>query len=226
MDCLKQKVKQGKRVADDELKDEAKMEEVAVEVEPKTGISFHLKLDDGKQLGCVGLRTKHALGMNLKIYAYGMYADSEKLKDLLKSKIGEAPATPTEEMYQLVIDSDVCLVIRWVIVFPGLSTSMFKKNRDDRLVESIKKLSGDKKNAELADTIMAQAPDSIKVPPGSVMEIHRIPGYILQIKVAGEVVSKVEGELLSRAYIHMYLGDDALDKDAREKFGTYLLSLF
>jgi hypothetical protein len=44
--------------------------------------------------------------------------------------------------------------------------------------------------------------------------------------VAGEVVSKVESELLSRAYIHMFLGDDALDKDAREKFGTYLLSLF
>ena len=44
--------------------------------------------------------------------------------------------------------------------------------------------------------------------------------------VAGEVVSKAENELLSRAYIHMFLGDDALDKDAREKFGTYLLSLF
>ncbi|KAE8021462.1 hypothetical protein FH972_007348 [Carpinus fangiana] len=224
MAFLRQKDNQaGKGVADDdELKNEAKMEEV----EPKTGISFQLKLDDGKQLGSAGLRTKYALGMNLKIYAYGIYADSEKLRDLLKSKIGEAPAKPTEEMYQLVIDNDVCLVIRFVIVFPGLSMRMFKKNRDDRLEASIKKLSGNNKNAELADKVMAQAPDSIKLPPGSVMEIHRIPGYILQTKVTGEVVSKAESELLSRAYIHMFLGDDALDKDAREKFGTYLLSLF
>jgi hypothetical protein len=81
----------------------------------------------------------------------GIYADSEKLRDLLKSKIGEAPAKPTEEMYQLVIDNDVCLVIRFVIVFPGLSMRMFKKNRDDRLEASIKKLSGNNKNAELAD---------------------------------------------------------------------------
>lgn len=46
------------------------------------------------------------------------------------------------------------------------------------------------------------------------------------VAVMGEVVSKVESELLCRAYIHMYLGDDAFDKDAREKFGVSLLSLF
>ncbi|KAA3459412.1 fatty-acid-binding protein 1-like isoform X2 [Gossypium australe] len=63
-------------------------EEVAVE--PKTGVSFPVKLDDGKQLNCVG-----------------MYADNEKLKDLLKSKIGKAPEKPTKELYQMVIDSDV-----------------------------------------------------------------------------------------------------------------------
>lgn len=44
--------------------------------------------------------------------------------------------------------------------------------------------------------------------------------------VMGEVVSKVESELLCRAYFQMYLGDDALDKDAKEKFGQSLLSLF
>lgn len=44
--------------------------------------------------------------------------------------------------------------------------------------------------------------------------------------VLGEVVSKVESELLCRAYIDMFLGDDAIQKDAKEKFGMYLLSLF
>lgn len=54
-------------------------------------------------------------------------------------------------MYKLVIDSDVGLVVRLVIVFPGLNMSLLQKNRDDHLVASIKKLSGDKKNEELAN---------------------------------------------------------------------------
>lgn len=44
--------------------------------------------------------------------------------------------------------------------------------------------------------------------------------------VMDEVVSKVESELLCRAYTHMYLGDDPFDKEAKEKFGMTLLSLF
>lgn len=66
-----EKVKEEKRVA--ELRDEAEKEEVAVEVEPKSGVSFQVKLDDGKQLGCVGLRRKQALGMSLKIYGFGIF---------------------------------------------------------------------------------------------------------------------------------------------------------
>ena len=42
----------------------------------------------------------------------------------------------------------------------------------------------------------------------------------------GEVATKVESELPCRAYIHMYQEDDALDKDAKDKFGMSLLSLF
>ena len=35
----------------------------------------------------------------------------------------------------------------------------------------------------------------------------------------GEVVSKVESELLCRAFIYLYLRDDPFNKDAKEKFG-------
>ncbi|PQQ13203.1 fatty-acid-binding protein 1-like [Prunus yedoensis var. nudiflora] len=59
-------------------------EEVALEIEPKTGVSFPFKLDDGKQLGCVGLRKKSMLGMGIKIYGF----DNENLRELLKLKIG------------------------------------------------------------------------------------------------------------------------------------------
>ena len=44
--------------------------------------------------------------------------------------------------------------------------------------------------------------------------------------VKDEIISKVESELLCRAYVYMYLGDDTFDKEAKERFGKSLLSLF
>lgn len=52
-------------------KEEEKEAAIAVEVEPKTGVPFPVKLDDGKQLNCVGLRKKSMLGLGIKIYGFG-----------------------------------------------------------------------------------------------------------------------------------------------------------
>lgn len=78
----------------------------------------------------------------------GIYADNETLKDLLRTKIGKAPTKPTKEMYQLVIDSDVGMLVRLVMVFSNLTMSMVRKNFDEVLGASIKKLTGGK-NDEL-----------------------------------------------------------------------------
>ncbi|KAL3526378.1 hypothetical protein ACH5RR_011034 [Cinchona calisaya] len=198
---------------------------VPVEVETKTGVSFPVKLNDGKQLKAVGLRKKSMLGMGIKIYAFGIYADNEKLKALAKEKSGKAPAKPTKEMYQMVIDSDFRMMVRLVIVFSNLTMSMVRKNFDEGLGAAIKKLTGGK-NEELTKKIMGEASDDVKLTSGSVIEITRSPGYILQTKVMGEVVSKVESELLCRAYMYLYLGDDPFDKEAKENFGNSLLHLF
>lgn len=80
-----------------------------------------------------------------------MYADNEKLKDLLNSKIGKSLAKPTKEMYQLVIDGDFGLMVRMVIVYSGLTMSMVRKSFDEGLGASIKKLTGGKKNEELTN---------------------------------------------------------------------------
>nr|GMD54752.1 fatty-acid-binding protein 1-like [Ipomoea batatas] len=66
---------------------------------------------------------------------------------------------------------------------------------------------------------MAEASDDIKLRAGSVIEISRLLGYVLQIKVMGEVMSTVESKLLCRACIYLYLGDDPFDKEAKDKFG-------
>ncbi|KAL2523295.1 Fatty-acid-binding protein 1 [Forsythia ovata] len=208
-------------------KDEAKVDEVPVpdEVETKTGISFPGKLYDGKLLKAVGLRKKSMLGMGIKIYAFGIYADNEKLRELVTTKVGKAPSKPTKDMYQMVVDSDVGMMVRLVIVYSGLTMNMVRKNFDEGLGAAIKKLTGGR-NEQLTKKIMGEASDEIKLTPGSTIEISRLPGYILQTKVMGEIVSTVESELLCRAYIYMYLGEDPFDKEAKEKFGTSLLSLF
>ncbi|KAB2023054.1 hypothetical protein ES319_D07G255000v1 [Gossypium barbadense] len=192
-------------------------EEVAVE--PKTGVSFPVKLDDGKQLNCVGLRKKSMFGLGIKVYSYGK-------SNLLKSKIKKVPEKPTKELYQMVIDNDVEIMVRLVIVYSSLTISMVRKNFGEGLGASTKKLNGGKKNDELANKVMGQASDDIKLTPGSLIEISRLPGFVLETKVMGEVISKVESELLCRAYINMYIGDDPLDKDAKDKFGISLISLF
>lgn len=59
----------------------------------------------------------------------------------------KAPSKPTKEMYQLVIDSDADMLIRLVIVFSSLTISMVRKNFDEGLGASIKKLTGGKNEA-------------------------------------------------------------------------------
>ncbi|KAF7130043.1 hypothetical protein RHSIM_Rhsim10G0016500 [Rhododendron simsii] len=67
-----EKKNNGKQPMDDDLLEgeEKKEEKVQLEIEPKTGISFPVKLDDGKQLNAVGLRKKSMLGIGLKIYSF------------------------------------------------------------------------------------------------------------------------------------------------------------
>ncbi|XP_073013564.1 chalcone isomerase-like protein 1 [Typha latifolia] len=216
-----------------EKQDQSKVEEeeeeeevLMMEVEPKTGVSFPTKLADGKHLNAVGLRRKKLLGLRINIYAFGIYGDNDKLKELLKAKFGQAPEKPTKELYEAVIDSDVWMMVRMSIVFGGLTMNMVRINFDEGLGGSIMKLNGGQKNTELANKVLGCSVDNMKLSRGSQIDIARLPGYVLQSKVKDELINEVESELLCRAYIHMYLGDDPFDKEAKERFGALLLSLF
>lgn len=66
-----ERVQEDKEKTGNEVRKEEAKEDIAVEVEPKTGVSFPVKLNDGKQLNCVGLRKKSMLGLGIKIYGFG-----------------------------------------------------------------------------------------------------------------------------------------------------------
>lgn len=80
-------------------------QEVPVEVEPKTGVSFPIKLEDRKQLTAIGLRKKSMLGMGIKVYAFGiiyqnlnkhfsLYITCNQQKHEKQLKIIQMQATP------------------------------------------------------------------------------------------------------------------------------------
>ncbi|KAK1432733.1 hypothetical protein QVD17_09631 [Tagetes erecta] len=200
-----------------------KGKEMPIEVEPKTGVSFPVELSDGKELKAVGVRRKSVLGFSIKIYSFGIYADNRTLMHALKSKMVKAEAKATKEMYRIVIDNPVGITVKMVIVFSNLTMSMVRRNFDETLGAAIMKLGGEKN--DLTKRIIGEAKDGIKLAPGSELEITCLPGYVVETKVHGKVVNKFESEMLCRAYIYLYLGDDPLDKEAKEKFGMSLLSL-
>ncbi|KAK9067327.1 hypothetical protein SSX86_014653 [Deinandra increscens subsp. villosa] len=180
------------------------IKDMSDEVEPKTGVSFPLLLGDGKELKALGVRKKNLLGLSIKVYSFGIYADNQKLTSVLKSKISKVEANATKEMCRIVIDNPVGITVKMVIVFSSLTMSMVRKNFEETVGAAIKKLGGEK--TDLTKRIMGEAKDGTKV--------H------------GKVVNKFESEMLCRAFVYLYLGDDPLDKEAKEKFGMSLLSLF
>lgn len=63
--------------AEEEAKQEKVQEqmvkkEVPLQLEPKSGVSFPVELDDGKQLFAAGLRKKSMFGVGIKVYGFGM----------------------------------------------------------------------------------------------------------------------------------------------------------
>nr|AOS52790.1 chalcone-flavanone isomerase CHIL2 [Tradescantia hirsutiflora] len=196
-----------------------------MEVEPKTGVAFPVKLADGKQLHATGLRKKKIVGVDVNMYAFGIYADNAKLKEILTAEISKAPKEPTKELYEIVINNDIPMVVRMVIIFKHLTIRMVKKNFEESLAVIVKKLSGEK-NEELVSKVWEGAnTDGIKLSAGSIIEISRLPGHIYQTKFNDEVVSEVESELLCRAFFVQYFGEEPFDEEAKQKFGQSALSL-
>ncbi|GJX13361.1 fatty-acid-binding protein 1-like protein [Tanacetum coccineum] len=207
------------------LEEKLQNEKMLVEVERRTGVPFPVKLSDGKELIAVGLRRKNFLGLSFRVYSFGIYVDNDKLTGVLRSKIVNASTKATNEMYKMVIDNPVGITVKMVIAVSNLSMTMVRKNFNDNSVgTAIGKLGGGKNN-ELTKRMMREAKDDLKLTRGSEIEITCLPGCILETKVHGKVVNRLESEMLCRACIYLYLGDDPLDKEAKEKFGMFMLSL-
>ncbi|KAL2644004.1 hypothetical protein R1flu_011591 [Riccia fluitans] len=197
-------------------------------VEPKTGVVFPASSPDGQQLTGVGLRKKSILGLkNITVYAYGVYADPDSLRTTLGDKcenlnteeVKKAPA-----LYDDVIEKDVGLTVRLVIVYGKLKIGSIRSAFEGSIGSGLKKFSGEE-NRELLESFTGAFTDDLKIPRGTTIDLTRLPGHVLQTKIDGREVGNVQSALLCRALFDLYLGDDAFDKPARETMGSNLTQL-
>nr|GEV20277.1 exocyst complex component EXO84B [Tanacetum cinerariifolium] len=143
------------------LKEKLQNEKMLVEVKRRTGVSFSVKLSDGKELIAVGFRRKNFLGLSFRVYSFGIYVDNEKVTGVLRSEIMNAPTKAKNEMYKMVIDNPVGITVKMVIAVSNLSMNMVRKNFNDNSVgTAIGKLGGGKNN-ELTKRMMGEAKDDL-----------------------------------------------------------------
>ncbi|KAG6532393.1 fatty-acid-binding protein 1-like [Zingiber officinale] len=196
-------------------------------VEPSTGASFPTSLDGGRRLTGIGLRKTIVLGIkSINVYAFGVYADDSDIKRL-SQKYGNVAATELKENKEFiedVLDQDLRLTVRLQIVYSRLSIGSVRNAFEKSVGSRLQKFSGSE-NKELLQSFTSLFKDEYKLPKGSVIDLSREQGYVLQIKIDGQDVGKIQSKLLCKSVLDLYFGDDPFDSQAKEDIRSGLASI-
>ncbi|WOL15212.1 fatty-acid-binding protein 1 [Canna indica] len=203
-------------------------------VEPIPGITFPTVLDERRRLVGTGVplqRKGNVFGLDyywLKniCYAYGVYADDNDIKRL-SWKYGNfsiSDLKKNEEFITDVLDQDIRLTVRLQIVYNRLSIGSVRNAFAKTVGSRIQKFSGSE-NKELLQSFTSLFKDEYKLPKGSIIDLSREEGYVLQIKIDGKKVGKIQSKLLCKSVFDLYLGEDPFDKRAKEDIQSGLASL-
>ncbi|KAG0582588.1 hypothetical protein KC19_3G071600 [Ceratodon purpureus] len=197
-------------------------------VEPTTGMPFPGALEEGRVFTGTGLRKKSILGLKkINVYAYGVYVDPASLKSHLGDKYSDTDPEELkkdEEFYDDVMENDVGLTVRLVIVYGSLKIGSVRGAFEESVGSRIKKFGGAENN-DLLKSFTGAFTDDIKLPKGTTIDLTRLPGNVLQTKINGIHVGSVESALLSRSLFDLYIGEDPFDKDAKKSIGQSMASL-
>ncbi|CAI5967430.1 unnamed protein product [Closterium sp. NIES-64] len=182
-----------------------------------------------RTLAGVGVRNKNLLGLkNIKVYAYGVYVDEAALKKQLSSKYGGMKGEALKGSRWLVEDAitaDVTMAVRLVIFYRHLKMEQVRKAFNDSLGGRMKELSGGVPQTELLHSFTKWFTNDIKLHRGTVIDITRRPGHVLETKIDGKYMGSTKSALISRALFELYVGDKPFDKKAREGLVDKLISV-
>ncbi|CAN6205807.1 unnamed protein product [Urochloa humidicola] len=197
-------------------------------VEPRTGVAFPTETSAGRHLLGVGLRKTSVLGLkSIDVYAFGVYADGNDLKQHLKEKYGKFSASELKENAELindVLEHDIQMTVNLQIVYGRLSIrsvrSAFEKSVGSRLQKF-----GGQDTKELLQSFVAIFKDEYKLPKGSVIELSRESNHVLKISIEGKEVGIIQSKLLCRSILDLYIGDDPFDRKAKDNVQESITSI-
>ncbi|XP_017700805.1 fatty-acid-binding protein 1 [Phoenix dactylifera] len=196
-------------------------------VEPKTGVAFPTALDGGRRLLGIGLRKSNVLGLKeINVYAFGVYADDSDVKKLSETygTLSVSELKENKEFIADVLDQDLRMTVRLQIVYGRLSIRSVRSAFEKSVGSRIKKFSG-ADNKELLQSFTSLFKDEYKLPRGSVIDLSREQGYVLQTRIDGKDVGCIQSRLLCRSILDLYFGEDPFDRRAKEDIQLGLASI-
>ncbi|KAK1428287.1 hypothetical protein QVD17_17118 [Tagetes erecta] len=198
----------------------------SVVTESKTGVEFPAVLNESLGLLGIGLRKKAVFGLkNIDVYAFGVYADDNEIKNFLSEKYGSLSTTELKDknITQDLMESDISVTVRLQIVYGKLSIRSVRNAFEDSVGNRIKKFAGSE-DKELLQKFTSQFRDEYKIPRGSTIDLSKEKGYVLRTAIDGKEIGSVESQLLCRSILDLYIGDDPFDSKAKEDIDLKLVS--
>jgi hypothetical protein len=167
---------------------------------------------------------------NIDVYAFGVYADSGEIKEVLGEKYGKAsPSELEKELIDDLKNSDVCMTVRLQIVYGKLSIRSVRSAFEESVGNRLQKFSGSESsdNKELLRRFTSLFKDEYKIPRGSIIDLSRELGSVVRTTIDGKEVGSIQSKLLCRSILDLYIGDDdPFDRKAKEEIEQNLASLF
>eukprot|EP00270_Netrium_digitus_P008006 TRINITY_DN2366_c0_g1_i2.p1 TRINITY_DN2366_c0_g1~~TRINITY_DN2366_c0_g1_i2.p1 ORF type:complete len:331 (+),score=79.53 TRINITY_DN2366_c0_g1_i2:61-993(+) len=180
-----------------------------------TGLEFPRELKSSKLLG-LGVRNKKLLGLkNLRIYAFGVYADAASLKDKLGAKYASSKLDSVA-LLKDVIKQDVVLTVRLVISYRGLKIGQVRSAFQESLGGKLKELGGSAEDKRALDNYTSFFKDEFQLHRGTVIDLTRGPGHTLHTTIDGREVGFVKNATVCRCVFELYLGQRPFDKHMRD----------
>ncbi|XP_050236480.1 fatty-acid-binding protein 1 [Mercurialis annua] len=198
-------------------------------VESKTGVSFASVIYESRRLLGTGLRRKCVFGLkNIDVYAFGVYADDDQVKKVLGEKFGKlsiSELTDNKEFKGDIAEGDFCMTVRLQIVYGGKLSSRSIRDTFAESIGSRLKQFGGEENKELLQRFISQFKDEYKISRGTVIELSKENGHVMQTSIDGKEVGSIQSKLLCRSIMDLYIGEDPFDKQAKEDIQSKLACL-
>ncbi|KAG6575908.1 Fatty-acid-binding protein 1, partial [Cucurbita argyrosperma subsp. sororia] len=187
-------------------------------VDSRTGLSFPSVIRDSQQLLGIGLRKKAVLGLkNITVYAFGVYADSDDLKESLSEKYGKLTVSELQEkdFHKDVMEGDIRMTVRLQIDYEKLRVGFVRNAFEESIGTRLQKFGGSN-NKALLRKFTSQFKDEYEVSRGSVIDLSKERGHVLRTIVDGKEVGSIQSQILCRAILDLYIGEDPFDRQAKE----------